>query len=233
MVWFFSSDRAKRPHDGMPFWRTVARPDLRCELSRARFAVVDTETSSVDAKTASVLSIGACIVEADSLALEPTLELFICQARVTDAQNILFHGIGELQQTEGLEPEDAWSQFLAFAGGMVPVGYHALFDATVIRRHLRDALGIKHKLDWIDVGVILCALFPRLDAGRWELDHWLQHAGIDNVGRHSALSDAFATAQLLLYASAHAQRRGVKDVRGLLALQRRELLRLTQGMPTA
>lgn len=235
MHWLLPARRSLSAHarEAIHEWRMEPRADLRSALPEARFVVIDTETSGIDPDIARVLSIGACLVEHEGLPLDAALELFIHQDTPSDDHNILIHGIGQMQQREGIAPEDAWLRFVAFAGRTVPVGYHALFDATVVRRHLRSLFGIKHRADWLDVGVILSGLFPDLEAGNWELDHWLSHAGIDNFARHSALADAFATAELFLFALAGARRRGIADVRGLFALQQRELLRLTQGMPVA
>jgi DNA polymerase III epsilon subunit-like protein len=65
------------------------------------------------------------------------------------------------------------------------------------------------ELPWIDLAWVLPDLFREVDAGPGrQIDAWLEHFGIASIERHDALSDAFATAQLLQITLAHAARKG-------------------------
>jgi len=201
-------------------WKRVRDADLHVPLTQARLVVVDTETSGLDPTRSKVLSIGACLVEAGALALASTLEVFLRQEQASETANILVHGIGQQQQTRGSSPDEALAAFLEFSGRPVFVGYHALFDATVLQQALRDILGVKLASVWLDLALLLPALFPEAKANGWELDRWLLHFHIANFKRHGALADAVATAGLLLVAMARAAERGLRDPCALLALQR-------------
>lgn len=204
-------------------WKRNSDADLRAPLTQARLVVVDTETSGLDPARSKVLSIGACLVEAGALSLASTLEVFLRQEHASETANILVHGIGQQQQTQGSGPDEALAAFLEFSGKPVFVGYHALFDATALQQALRDILGVKLASTWLDLALVLPALFPEADANGWELDRWLSHFHIENFNRHGGLADAVATAGLLLAAMARAAERGLHDPRALLALQRAEL----------
>jgi len=52
------------------------------------------------------------------------------------------------------------------------------------------------------------------------LDEWLHHLRIRGHDRHSALADAFSTAQLFLAVLARAEQRGASDAHCLLELER-------------
>jgi DNA polymerase-3 subunit epsilon len=201
-------------------WKRSGAADLRVALTEARLVVVDTETGGLDPHRAKLLSIGACVVEAGALTLTPTLEVLLRQEHASDAANILVHGIGEQRQVHATSPDVALAAFLAFAGKPVFVGYHALFDATALQQALRDTLGIRLGSPWLDLALLLPALFPEADARGWELDRWLSHFHISNFERHGALADAVATAELLLLVVARADQKGLRDPRALLALQR-------------
>ncbi len=204
-------------------WKRTRAADLRVPLTEARMVVVDTETSGLDPHRAKLLSIGACIVEEATLALVPTLDVFLRQEHASDTANILVHGIGQQRQTRGTSPDAALAAFLAYAGKPIFVGYHALFDATVLEHAVRDTLGIRLGSPWLDLALLLPALFPEAHARGWELDRWLSHFHISNFERHSALADAVATAELLLLLVARADQKGLRDSRALLALQRAAL----------
>jgi DNA polymerase-3 subunit epsilon len=206
-------------------WHALPDSAPRTPLHSTRFVVVDTETSGLDPRNAKLLSIGACAIEGMALCLDPCFERTIRQDSPTEDANILVHGLGRQLQTTGDPQADALAAFLTFAGKPVLVGYHALFDAMVLQRPLKAELGVELRMAWLDVAVLLPALLRTPERAGWELDRWLRHFGLDNFARHSALADAFATAQLLLIALARAGQRGVRDVRGLFALQRAQLQR--------
>lgn len=204
-------------------WQALPAPDRRMPAVSARFLVVDTETSGLDPRSAHLLSIGACRVQSGALRLRPTFEIAVRPAAPSSDENILVHGIGRQGQLEGANAADALSEFLQFAGRPVFVGFHAPFDAAVLRRAVRAELGIAFEEAWLDLAVLLPALFPELVAAAWDLDRWITQFGVPNYARHSALADACATGELLLLALARADARGVHDVSGLFQLQAAEL----------
>lgn len=233
--WFPSRPQAP-PHlrEAVQRWRALPGPDLRASLLQTRFVVVDTETSGLDPGSARMLSIGACVIEHASLRLDQTFERTLRQAVPTDDANILVHGLGWERQASGEPAADALAAFSAYAGRAVFVGYHALFDATVVTRALWAALGLAPAGEWLDLAVLLPALFADRGRAGSELDHWLQAFGLAGFARHSALGDAYATAQLMLLVLARAPAWGIRDPRGLFALQRTQLSRAVAahgGMP--
>lgn len=200
-------------------------PDRRRPLASAGFVVVDTETTGLDARSAHLLSIGACKVESGALQLAPSFETAVRPAVPSADENVLVHGIGRQHQLEGVSAAVALCEFLRFAGRPVFVGFHALFDATVLRRALHAELGIAFDTAWLDLAVLLPVLYPGLADHTWDLDRWLAHFGIPCSSRHNALADACATAELLLLGMARAQARGLSDVKALYQLQDTELER--------
>jgi DNA polymerase III subunit epsilon len=80
-------------------------------------------------------------------------------------------------------------------------------------------------VDWFDVAVLLPALTAEPAMPTLDLDGWLERCGVRNFARHSALADAFATAELFLVVLDRAHARGMHTVADLLAVQRAELRR--------
>ena len=98
----------------------------------------------------------------------------------------------------------------------MPVGFHASFDAEILRRH-----GFRTPNRWLDLAELAPAPFPGRKAGH--LEDWLAEFGIVVQDRHDALGDAFSTAQLLLIVLAQAKRQGVataEELRGLVRAAR-------------
>ena len=63
---------------------------------------------------------------------------------------------------------------------------------------------------------MLPSLFPDLTSARANLDDWLNLFAIENIMRHNAVSDAYATAKLLQVAISAGNQRGVASPAGLL-----------------
>jgi DNA polymerase-3 subunit epsilon len=228
--WFAPRPRAPAHlRDALAAWQALPSPELRAPLAATRFVVVDTETSGLDPRSARVLSVGACAVDAGGLRLDRSFECTIRQDTPTEADNILVHGLGHQQQAEGEPLPDALGAFLEFAGKPVFVGFHALFDATVLRRPIRAEFGLDLRGDWLDLAVLLPALLRVPEGRSWDLDRWLLQIGLDPFARHSALADAWATAQLLLVALARAPGHRIATAQALFSLQRAELGRLVRA----
>lgn len=210
-------------------WRALPEPDLAAPSRRGRWLVVDCETSGLDPRRDRLLALGAVRIEGGLIALEQSFAAGLLQQTVSQHANILVHGIGEAAQRSGVQPHRVLADFLGFAGKDVLVGFHAPFDAMILRRAMREHLGLRFSATWLDVEALARCVFPEAPEHGWGLDDWLQHLRIPGHDRHSALADAFTTAQLFLAVLARAEQRGARNTRLLLKLERsaRALWRLS------
>lgn len=215
----------------MQAWRRLPQPDLDRPLADLRWVVVDTESSGLDPSRDRLLSVGACAIRNKSLRLNETFEARLRQSRPSAEENILVHGITGGDQLNGEDPAAALVAFLEFLRADVPVAFHAAFDAALIDRALRSTLGMRLRRDWFDAAEIVSALFPGGVGAEPSLDHWLARFAIGGYTRHDALSDAVATAELLLVALEEAEARGIRTAGELrrLCAEHRELARLRRG----
>jgi DNA polymerase-3 subunit epsilon len=188
----------------------------RTPLEPVRWVAIDCETSGLDIASDRLLSVGAVAVHGGRIAAGEYFASTVAQRDPSPAANILVHGIGGDAQRAGRPLDEVIGELKAFAGEGVPVGFHAPFDAGILRRH-----GLKLRAAWIDLATLMPVLFrekaPRSGS---TLDHWLTAFGIAAGQRHDALSDAFATAELHLVALAELKRRGVRTVEALRQTER-------------
>jgi DNA polymerase-3 subunit epsilon len=221
------------PHlaDAVEVWRKLPAPDLDRPLTDLRWVVVDTESSGLDPARDRLLSVGACAVRNQVLRLNEIFEVCIRQTRPSEDDNILVHGISASAQLAGEDAAQALVAFLEFLRGDQPVAFHAAFDATLTARALRTVLGVKLRRRWFDAEEMVCALFPHEPGQNRSLDHWLARFGIPGYSRHDALSDAIATAELLLIALEQASAQGIRTARELQRLcdSHKELVRLRRA----
>jgi DNA polymerase-3 subunit epsilon len=182
----------------------------RTPLDGARWVVIDCETSGLDAAQDRLLSVGAVAVRDRAVDLQEFYQAKVRQTTPSASENILIHGIGGDAQRGGQPLAEVIDCLARFLGDGLPVGFHAPFDAAVLRRH-----GLQARAKWLDLATLAPALFPAKGKADSALEHWLGAFGIPARARHDALGDAFATAQLLLAALAEAKRQRVASVEDL------------------
>ena len=158
-------------------WRALPEPDLAAPSTR-RWVVVDCETSGLDPRRDRLLALGAVRIEGGLIALEQSFAAGLRQQTASEHANILVHGIGEAAQRSGAQPQGVLADFLRFAGKDVLVGFHAPFDATILRRAMREHLDLRFSSTWLDVEAVARSVFPEAPARGWGLDEWLQHLRI-------------------------------------------------------
>ncbi len=186
-------------------WRALPEADRTAAFDDARFVVVDVETTGLNLMTDTLISIGAVAVVNGRIALADSFSVVLQQRESSRKENILIHGISGSAQREGVPPADALLAFLEYLGKSPLVAFHVAFDETMIKRALRQYLGVSFKHPWLDLAYVLPALYPDLIRSHRALDDWAGHFDIRNDDRHNALSDALVTAQLLLVAMAQAR----------------------------
>jgi DNA polymerase-3 subunit epsilon len=187
-------------------------------LALARFVAIDLETTGPDMHRDRIIAIGAVAVVERAVRHDDAFEALIRQPRSSEVNNILIHQIGGQAQLAGADPVDVLADCLEFLGSAAAVAYRAEFDDTVFRRELQSHLGLRSRTRFLDLACILPALFPGLPHD--SLDDWAGHFGLEPIGRHHALADAYAGAQLFVLALEQSQRLGMERTRDLFALQR-------------
>jgi len=184
----------------------------------ARFVAVDLETTGPNMHADRIISIGGVAVTGRTVRHQDAFEVVVRQDQESRVDNILVHQIGGQEQRAGEEPIGALLSFLEFLDGSIAVAFRAEFDATVLRRELHEWLGIRTRLRFLDLAVVLAALFPNTPND--SLDDWTAYFKLPPIGRHHAIADAYANAQLLLLALEQAQRLDLQTAGDLLDLEK-------------
>jgi DNA polymerase-3 subunit epsilon len=183
-------------------WKRVAPPDNGLAHTLSRYVVADVETTGLSLTKNKLISIGAVAVRNGLIDVNDAFEVVLRQEEASTTENILIHGIGGSAQREGVDPADALIAFLKFVGKAPLIAFHAGFDQAMIEKALQEYLGLKLGQDWIDLAWVMPAVVRELERGGDGLDDWLRLFDIENIQRHNAVSDAYATAKLLQVALA-------------------------------
>ena len=201
-------------------WLALPKADLNGTHAETRYVVVDVESSGLDMKKDRLISIGAVALVNGRMDFGDAFQVVVRQDQVSTRENILIHGIGGSAQSEGMDPVDALLLFLRYIGKSPLVAYHAFFDQSMIDKALVEYLGVDLEQTWIDLAWVLPDFFQFRPDGRVSLDDWLQLFDIENIMRHNAVSDAYATAKLMQMAISAGNKKGASSPASFLKIEK-------------
>ncbi|TVP91669.1 MAG: 3'-5' exonuclease [Pseudomonadaceae bacterium] len=192
--------------------QSAPQPAEHLLLQHDRLIVLDLETSGLNVYRDQVLSIGAVAIEFNAIDMGQQFEctLFRPGHKVTEA--VLLHGIAPSEIALGRAAADGLLDFLEFAQSSPVFAFHAPFDQRMLSRSLRQDVGMRLQLSFIDVAEMAPMLCPDASVGRGGLDDWLRHFNLNNSERHNAAADAQATAELLLILLSKASQQGIQTL---------------------
>lgn len=201
-------------------WQALPSPRQDRPISESRYVVVDVESSGLNITRDRLIAIGAIAVSNGRIQLNDSLEIVLQQARISEKDNILIHGIGGTAQRGGVPPADALLSFLEYLGKDPLIAFHVAFDESMISRAMKSFLGLRFRHAWADLAYVAPALYPQVARRFRTLDDWMGMFQIGNYARHNALADALSTAELLLALRPKLESRGTASLHGLKALER-------------
>lgn len=191
---------------------------LREPLTLARFVALDLETTGARMDLDRIICIGAIAVRAQTIPHQEAFERFVRQPQASSVDNILIHQIGGQQQLGGEDPAVVLLECLEFLNSSVVVAFRAEFDSTILRREAAQLLGVRVANRFVDLAVLLPALFPATQNDT--LEDWMMHFGLRVATRHQALADAYAHAALLLIVLRRASQVGLHTIDDLIGIEK-------------
>jgi len=190
-----------------------------------RFIVFDTETTGLNPKKDTLLSIGAIGIRKGTIEVNDRFERFInYEEQSYDRKKqatISIHGIIP-SHPDGQAVEKVIPPFVEYIGDSILVGQNIGFDVEMINQNLKRA-GVNQKLKNHVLDTALMAM--RLDGirhpaharqGKYNLDTLCNRFHIPMHDRHNAAGDAFITALLFLILSKKLQQKKINIQRELL-----------------
>lgn len=183
--------------DALAQWMALSEVDATRPHFETRYTVVNTEATGLNLDQDKLLSVAAIAVN----------EGLICPTESYYAT---------------LEPDPAatMAKLLTFAGKGPLVVYSAGFNRTMLDRAFAQHLGFTPELVWLDLYILLPALFPEKIDRSARLGDWMNAFDIETFQRHHALGDAWVISQLLIAALARALASGSGTAHALAELER-------------
>jgi DNA polymerase-3 subunit epsilon len=188
----------------------VSLSDRECRLDALTFVVVDSETTGLRPEDGDrIVSLAGVRVRGGMVRRSETFDALVSPGRPVPAESTRFHGLTDAVLAEAPPLEVVLPAFERFAAGAVLVGHEISFDL----RFLSPAAQ-RIGLPWpATAHPILDTRLLSRAVHRREADHSLEgiaaRLGVTIHGRHSALGDALATAEVLARLLPLLARRGI------------------------
>ncbi|GAX89768.1 ATP-dependent DNA helicase DinG [Effusibacillus lacus] len=158
------------------------------------YVVFDLETTGFNAGYDTIVEIGAVRIENGKII--DTFETFVAQDKPLPAFFVELTGITDEDVTKAPDLDIAVARFLQFADGADWVAHNALFDISFMNAALEQSGYLPYSGNYLDTLELSQILLPREPS--YSLEALALNRGIAHGRPHRALSDALATAELLL-----------------------------------
>ncbi len=202
--------------------RHVSAADRPHSLDGLVCTVLDVETTGLDAARGDrIVSIACVRVRNGIVRPAEMLDVLVNPGRAIPPESVRIHGITDDMVADAPVLESVLPDVLRFAEGTVLVGHHVWFDLRFLRM-ATDQLGLPPLTDThpvLDTRLLSEMVHGPLE--RHDLETICLRLGVAPRGRHSALGDALATAEILARLVGLLRRRGVETLGEALEAMRR------------
>jgi DNA polymerase-3 subunit epsilon len=183
------------------FYRVPVQP-RETPASQLRLLALDVETTGLDPRRDTVLSVGWVPVDGDAITLAGAGHLVLA-ADAEVGQSAVFHGITDDQVAAGTPVADALTKVLAALSGRVMLAHFATIETRFLSRLCEQLYGAPLVTPVVDTLVLHDRFINRGfddEARAGELRLWTARTryGLPRYPAHSALTDALACAELYL-----------------------------------
>jgi len=203
-------------HDTLP---EVSELSYETPLADVPYWVLDTETTGLDVKKDSIVSVGGIRMHGQRIFRDFTNDWLINPEQAIPTASTRIHGITDAMVSDARSFAEVWPELARKLNGVVLVGHNIAFDVAHLK-HAAARVGV----DWwpafvLDTLLLMTAIDPRLDS--LELDALAAHFGVIIRGRHTALGDSLVTAEIFARLQARLEHDGAGTLGAAISYQRR------------
>jgi DNA polymerase-3 subunit epsilon len=180
------------------WWRALASVS---PYDEPELVSVDLETTSLDPKSAEILSIAAVPVRGRQVVLSERFERIVRASAAVDREAVKYHRLLPSDIEHGVPPQQAATEFVAWLAERPLLGYCIGFDCMMLERAAQWAGGGLLDGRRFDIREIYRRRMLQRnpdDHPAQALDEILVALDVPPVGRHTAVGDATAVALAFL-----------------------------------
>ena len=167
--------------------------DANINIEDAVFSVIDTETTGLDISQARLINIAA--VKVQNFKIIDFYNTFINPEITIPPESIKWHNITDDMVVDKPTVDEILPDFMKFVGPSFVVGHHVNFDIKMINKELLGSFSCEMRNPWLDTMLIYSRAILRKEE-HFSLDHLFDVYKVTCNGRHTALGDALATAEV-------------------------------------
>lgn len=189
---------ASRPeyYDFDLFKYSTAGIDLDRRLSELSYTVFDTETTGLEPSAGDeIIQIGAVRIVNGRMLRQEIFDQLVDPRIPLKPEGIPIHGITEDMVCGQPTIDVVLPAFHEFCADTVLVAHNAAFDMRFLQLK-EEATGIRFQQPVLDTLLLSAVVHPNQESHR--LESIAGRLGINVIGRHTALGDAFVTAEIFL-----------------------------------
>jgi DNA polymerase-3 subunit epsilon len=180
-------------------------------LSELSFTVFDTETTGLSPSDGDqIIQIGATRIVNGKLLKQESFEQLVNPGRLIPPAGIPIHGITQDMVTGKPPITEVLPAFYAFAQDTVLVAHNAAFDMKFLQL-LEPETGLVFSHPVLDTLLLSAVVHPNQESHR--LEAIAERFNVTVLGRHTALGDAFVTAEVWLRLLPLLQAMGITTLR--------------------
>ncbi len=170
--------------------------DLDRKLSELAYSVFDTETTGLlPSEGDEIIQLGAVRIVNNRLLRQEIFDQLVDPGIPLKAEGIAIHGITEAMVNGQPRLDAVLPAFHEFCAETVLVAHNAAFDLRFFQLK-EDSLDVRFTQPVLDTLLLSAVLHPSQESHR--LESIAERLGINVIGRHTALGDAYVTGEVFL-----------------------------------
>lgn len=177
-------------------------PARNKDISQVEFLVLDFETTGLDAKKDSILSMGYTIIRNRRVVLGESVYRLIQQDALLNSDNVSIHKITDSDAEQGIALKQAIDKLLSDLSGKILVAHHAEIEQSFLNAACQQLYGFGLPVAIIDTLLLEKKKLERqhatIKSNQLRLFNLRKAYGLPRYNAHNALEDAVSTAELLL-----------------------------------
>ena len=169
---------------------------LDMPLKKITYTVLDTETTGLNPEGGDeIISIGAVRIVNCRIVYQDYFEELVNPGREIPLESYKIHGINYEMVREKEPLNSVLPRFKAFAGNTVFLGHNLAFDMKMFKVK-EEATDVRFSNPVLDTLLLSAVLHPVHQ--QHDMENIARRLGVNILGRHTALGDAIATAEIFL-----------------------------------
>ena len=192
----------KAPEGPLRDYLSVPFPSMDCPISQTPLLALDFETTGLNPKVDHILSAGYLNVENNEIVLGSSNHFVVDTEGALKEENVIIHQITDDKKAQGQSLEETVSDLLKALTGKVMLVHFAQIEQSFLNDACKQLYGMAPVYPIIDTFMLAKRRMDMKSAGydpsELRLSNLRESVKLPRYCAHNALTDALATAELLL-----------------------------------